>query len=155
MDDACPEQVQRLLEKHAIDPARLELEITESALIADPERAAHTLKRIHHMGVQISIDDFGTGFSSLSHLKRLPLNALKIDVSFVTHMLQNEQDAAIVTSIIALAHSLGLTVVAEGIEDEATRLRLDELGCDEGQGYMLGRPMAKEAATAWLRDTLA
>ena len=155
MDDACPEQVLRLLEKHAIDPARLELEITESALIADPERAAHTLKRIHDMGVQISIDDFGTGFSSLSHLKRLPLNALKIDVSFVTHMLQNEQDAAIVTSIIALAHSLGLTVVAEGIEDEATRLRLDELGCDEGQGYLLGRPMAKEAATAWLRDTLA
>ena len=155
MDDACPDQVRHLLDKHAIDPARLELEITESAIIADPERATHTLKRIHDMGVHISIDDFGTGFSSLSHLKRLPLNALKIDISFVTHMLQNDKDAAIVTSIIALAHSLGLSVVAEGIEDEATRLRLEELGCDEGQGYLLGRPMTKDAAAEWLRTTAA
>ncbi len=150
MDDACPDQVRHLLDKHAIDPARLELEITESAIIADPERATQTLKRIHDMGVQISIDDFGTGFSSMSHLKRLPLNALKIDVSFVTHMLENDHDAAIVASIIALAHSLGLSVVAEGIEDEATRQRLEELCCNEGQGYLLGRPMAKVAASAWL-----
>ncbi|MEO8102863.1 MAG: EAL domain-containing protein [Betaproteobacteria bacterium] len=150
MDDACPVQVQRLLDKHGVDPQRLELEITESAIIADPERATHTLQRIHEMGVKISIDDFGTGYSSLSHLKRLPLNALKIDVSFVTHMLANEQDAVIVESTIALAHNLGLSVVAEGIEDARTEARLRELGCDEGQGYLFGRPMAAAETFAWL-----
>jgi diguanylate cyclase (GGDEF)-like protein/PAS domain S-box-containing protein len=150
MDEACPEQVQRLLEKHGIDPQLLELEITESAIIADPERASHMLKRIHEMGVTISIDDFGTGYSSLSHLKRLPLNALKIDVSFVTHMLTNEQDAVIVESTIALAHNLGLSVVAEGIEDAATDARLRALGCDEGQGYLYARPMPVADTTAWL-----
>ena len=155
MDEACPLQVQGLLEKHGVDPQQLELEITESAIIADPERAAHTLQRIHQMGVKISIDDFGTGFSSLSHLKRLPLNALKIDVSFVTHMLVNEQDAVIVESTIALAHNLGLSVVAEGIEDAKTAARLCALGCDEGQGFLYGRPMPAAEATAWLETFAA
>ena len=150
MDETCPMQVRRLLEKHGVDPQLLELEITESAIIADPERATHTLQRIHEMGVKISIDDFGTGYSSLSHLKRLPLNALKIDVSFVTHMLTNEQDAVIVESTIALAHNLGLSVVAEGIEDANTEMRLCALGCDEGQGYLFGRPMPAADAAAWL-----
>ncbi len=150
MDDACPQQVQRLLEKHGVDPQLLELEITESAIIADPERASLTLRRIHAMGVKISIDDFGTGYSSLSHLKRLPLNALKIDVSFVSQMLANEQDAVIVASTIALAHNLGLTVVAEGIEDVNTEERLCALGCDEGQGYLYGRPMPAAEASVWL-----
>ena len=150
MDDACPGQVQHLLEKHGVDPRLLELEITESAIIIDPERASHTLQRIHEMGVNISIDDFGTGYSSLSHLKRLPLNALKIDVSFVTHMLTNEQDAVIVESTIALAHNLGLSVVAEGIEDARTEARLRALGCDEGQGFLFGRPMPAANALAWL-----
>ena len=150
MDEASPMQFQRLLEKHAVDPQLLELEITESAIIADPERAAQTLQRIHEMGVKISIDDFGTGYSSLSHLKRLPLNALKIDVSFVTHMLANEQDAVIVESTITLAHNLGLSVVAEGIEDAGTEARLRALGCDEGQGYLYGRPMPAADVSAWL-----
>ncbi len=153
MDEACPQQVLRLLEKHGVDPQLLELEITESAIIADPERATHTLQRIHEMGVKISIDDFGTGYSSLSHLKRLPLNALKIDVSFVTHMLTNEPDAVIVESTIALAHNLGLSVVAEGIEDAMTEARLCSLGCDEGQGYLFGRPMPAADALAWLEAT--
>ncbi len=150
MDDACPGQVQHLLEKHGVDPRLLELEITESAIIIDPDHASHTLQRIHEMGVNISIDDFGTGYSSLSHLKRLPLNALKIDVSFVTHMLTNEQDAVIVESTIALAHNLGLSVVAEGIEDARTEARLRALGCDEGQGFLFGRPMPAANALAWL-----
>ena len=152
MDDSFPDQVKRLLDKHRIDPALLELEITESAIIAEPERANQTLIRIHAMGVRISIDDFGTGYSSLSHLKRLPLNALKIDVSFVTHMLTNEQDAVIVESTIGLAHNLGLSVVAEGIEDAETQTRLRALGCDEGQGYFIARPMDNIAASAWLEQ---
>jgi EAL domain-containing protein (putative c-di-GMP-specific phosphodiesterase class I) len=150
MDDSFPDQVKRLLDKHRIDPALLELEITESAIIAEPERANQTLMRIHAMGVRISIDDFGTGYSSLSHLKRLPLNALKIDVSFVTHMLTNEQDAVIVESTIGLAHNLGLSVVAEGIEDAETQKRLRALGCDEGQGYFIAHPMDSVAASTWL-----
>ena len=155
MDDACPMQVQRLLEKHGVDPRLLELEITESAIIADPERATHTLRRIHEMGVKISIDDFGTGYSSLSHLKRLPLSALKIDVSFVTHMLANEQDRVIVESTIALAHNLGLSVVAEGIEDARTETRLRALRCDEGQGYLYSRPMSGVDASSWLQARAA
>jgi len=155
MDDSCPHQVRRLLEKHRVDPSLLELEITESAIITDPARATSTLKHIHDMGVKIAIDDFGTGYSSLSHLRSLPLHALKIDVSFVTHMLQNEQDAVIVESTIGLAHNLGLTVVAEGIEDEATLLRLRELGCEQGQGYHIARPMNSAAASAWLQAQAA
>ncbi len=150
MDDECANVIRKLLDKHAVNPALLELEITESVIIADPEKAQKTLNDIHAMGVRIAIDDFGTGFSSLSHLKRLPLHALKIDVSFVTHMLQNAQDAAIVESIICLAHSLGLGVVAEGIEDRQTEARLRALGCDQGQGFYIGRPLPAEEATAWL-----
>ncbi|MEQ1516820.1 MAG: EAL domain-containing protein, partial [Usitatibacteraceae bacterium] len=108
-------------------------------------------RRIHGMGVGISIDDFGTGYSSLSHLKRLPISALKIDVSFVTSMLSNEQDAVIVESTIALAHNLGLSVVAEGIEDANTDARLRALGCDEGQGYLYARPMPAAEATDWMK----
>ncbi|MBL8525456.1 MAG: EAL domain-containing protein [Betaproteobacteria bacterium] len=155
MDESCPHQVRRLLEKHGVDPALLELEITESAIIVDPARAIATLKHIHDMGVKIAIDDFGTGYSSLSHLRRMPLHALKIDVSFVTHMLQNEQDAVIVESTIGLAHNLGLTVVAEGIEDEPTLKRLRELGCEEGQGYFIARPMNAAAASDWLQAQAA
>lgn len=150
IDESCPHQVRRLLEKHAVSPERLELEITESALIVDPERATATLRHVHDMGVKISVDDFGTGYSSLSHLRRLPLHALKIDVSFVTHMLTNEADAVIVESTIGLAHNLGLTVVAEGIEDHETLKRLSELGCDEGQGYVIAKPLPESQATAWL-----
>ncbi len=150
MDDSFPTQLQKLMAQHHINPQFLELELTESAIIADPERATQTLKRIHEMGVKIAIDDFGTGYSSLSHLRKLSVNALKIDVSFVTNMLANEQDATIVESIIGLGHNLGLSVVAEGIEDEATLARLRSLGCDEGQGYFISRPMNGDAATAWL-----
>ncbi len=152
-DESCSHQVRRLVEKHRVDPRNLELEITESALIADPERANQTLRQIHDMGVKLSIDDFGTGYYSLSHLKRLPLHALKIDVSFVTHMLANEQDAVIVESTIGLAHNLGLSVVAEGIEDAKTMGRLRALGCDEGQGYYFARPMDVTAADEWLKTS--
>ncbi|QJR15329.1 bifunctional diguanylate cyclase/phosphodiesterase [Usitatibacter palustris] len=150
LDDACPEQVERLLKTHGADPKMLELEITESALIADPERANATVARLRALGVQLAVDDFGTGYSSLSHLKRLPLHALKIDVSFVSHMLTRREDRVIVESTIALAHNLGLSVVAEGIEDEATLAALRASGCDEGQGFHVARPMDAEAATRWI-----
>jgi diguanylate cyclase (GGDEF)-like protein/PAS domain S-box-containing protein len=150
LDDACPERFARILAEARVDPAALELEITESALIADPERAGATLERLRAMGVRIAIDDFGTGYSSLSHLKRLPLNTLKIDVSFVRQMLASPADATIVRSTIALAHELGLSVSAEGIEDEATLAALRSQGCDEGQGFHIGRPMPAPEAAHWI-----
>ncbi len=100
--------------------------------------------------MHVSVDDFGTGFSSLMHLKRLPLNSLKIDLSFVRQMLASPADRAIVESTIHLAHDLGLAVVAEGIEDEATFQALRAQGCDEGQGFAISRPMVAAATTAWL-----
>ncbi|MBL8517652.1 MAG: EAL domain-containing protein [Betaproteobacteria bacterium] len=150
MDKSCPAQIEALLRRHDADPALVECEVTESSLIVDTGRVSDTLRQLHVMGLKVAIDDFGTGYSSLSHLKRLPLHALKIDVSFVTHMVANEQDAAIVASTIGLAHNLGLTVVAEGIEDEATLIRLTELGCEEGQGYWIARPMPAGEAARWL-----
>jgi diguanylate cyclase (GGDEF)-like protein/PAS domain S-box-containing protein len=150
MDESCATQIERLLITHGVAPSALELEITESAIIHDPERARVTLERIRALGVHLAIDDFGTGFSSLVHLRRLPINALKIDVSFVKAMLASPADRAIVESTIHLAHDLGLTVVAEGVENEATREALRAQGCDEGQGFAIGRPMPEVEATAWL-----
>ncbi|MDX2219567.1 MAG: EAL domain-containing protein [Burkholderiales bacterium] len=151
MDRSCPDQIEALLRRHDSDPTTVECEVTESSLIVDTGRVSETLRQLHGMGLKIAIDDFGTGYSSLSHLKRLPLHALKIDVSFVTHMIANEQDAAIVSSTIGLAHNLGLSVVAEGIEDEDTLKRLTELGCNEGQGFWIARPMPAAEAASWLR----
>lgn len=150
MDEGCATQIEQLLITHGVDPSALELEITESAIIADPERARATLERIRALGTRVAIDDFGTGFSSLSYLKRLPLNALKIDLSFVRQMLSSPPDRAIVESTIHLAHDLGFSVVAEGVEDEATLASLRAHGCDEGQGFFFGRPMAAPEALAWL-----
>jgi diguanylate cyclase (GGDEF)-like protein/PAS domain S-box-containing protein len=150
MDDGCATRIAESLARSGAEPTALELEITESAIISDPERARATLERIRALGVRVAIDDFGTGFSSLSHLKRLPLNALKIDVSFVRQMLASAADRAIVESTIHLAHDLGLAVVAEGIEDGATRDALRAHGCNEGQGYFVARPMPAAEASAWL-----
>ena len=150
MDEACADHIERSLAAHGGDPGGLEIEITESALIADPERAAATLERIRALGVRIAVDDFGTGYSSLAHLRRLPLHTLKIDVSFVSHMLANAADRAIVASTIHLAHDLGFAAVAEGIEDGATLAALAAMGCDEGQGFHLGEPMTPDALDGWL-----
>jgi len=150
LDDSCPEQIGRVISQAGADPSMLELEITESGLIADPDRAQVILERIRDMGVSIAIDDFGTGYSSLSHLKRLPLHTLKIDVSFVRQMLASPADRAIVESTIGLAHQLGLSVAAEGIENSETLEKLRSRGCDEGQGYFIGRPMPAAEATAWM-----
>lgn len=150
MDDDLSYHIEGFLARYGVNPARLELEITETALIAEPERAREILGRIHAMGVRLSIDDFGTGYSSLAMLKSLPLNALKIDLLFVSQMLKSEQDAIIVSSTVNLAHNLGLKVVAEGVECRETLERLREMGCDQAQGYLIGYPMCVEEAGQWV-----
>ncbi len=152
MDDDLSYHIEAFFAKYGVNPACLELEITETALISEPERAREILNRIHVMGVRLSIDDFGTGYSSLALLKSLPLNALKIDLLFVSQMLVSEQDAIIVSSTINLAHNLGLIVVAEGVECRETLEKLRSMGCDQAQGYYLGLPMCAETAGQWLVD---
>lgn len=153
MDDNIPKLVDRLLTKYQLPPARLELEITESSIMTDPTRALRNLDALHALGVHLAIDDFGTGYSSLAYLKRLPVQTLKIDNSFVRTMLEDLQDELIVNSTIHLAHNMGLRVVAEGVENEALLVRLAEMGCDEAQGYFIGRPMAVVNANEWIVES--
>ncbi len=145
LDRGLPDTVAEALHRHGLGAGALELEITESTIMADPARALVVLAELGLMGVHLTIDDFGTGYSSLAYLKQLPVTTLKIDRSFVTRMLQDDQDALIVQSTIELAHNLGLDVVAEGIEDRATRDALAALGCGAGQGYLFGRPSPADA----------
>ena len=150
LDDEVPAALERLLEAHGVEPGALSLEITESSVISDPGRAYASLRRISAMGVRLAMDDFGTGYSSLTYLRRLPLHELKIDLSFVSGMMSSESDLAIVRSTIGLAHHLGLTVTAEGVEDEATLRALAGMGCDHAQGYHIGRPMTAADVDLWL-----
>ncbi len=137
--------VATLLESTGLTPSLLEIEVTEDILLNDEGRVLDMFKRIQQLGVRILFDDFGTGYASLSYLKKFPLDGLKIDRSFVSGLLSNSDDAAIVGSTIGLSRQLGLTVVAEGIEDRATADFLVSLGCEEGQGYFFGRPMPAQA----------
>jgi len=130
-------------------PGWIEFELTESALMVDPVGALDTLTRLKRLDVQLTIDDYGTGYSSLSYLQRLPVDAIKIDQSFVTDMLSNKDSATIVRSTIELAHNLNLTVVAEGVEDQSTFDRLADLGCDMAQGYCISRPIPADQFQAW------
>jgi EAL domain-containing protein (putative c-di-GMP-specific phosphodiesterase class I) len=122
-------------------PSLLELEVTEDILLADGDRALEIFRAIQALGVRIVFDDFGTGYASLSYLKKFPLNGLKIDRSFVRELRLKADDQAIVGSTVALSRQLGLTVIAEGIEDGDTAEFLARIGCNEGQGYFFGRPM--------------
>ncbi len=144
------DQVRILLQAYAVPPALLQLEITESALMADPHRVLDTITRLHRMGVAISLDDFGTGFSSLQHLRRLPLSEVKIDRSFVLGMAAHRGDAAIVQSVIDLAAALDLRVVAEGVEDERTWRLLAAAGCHAAQGWFHARPMPADDLAIWM-----
>ncbi|AWM02583.1 EAL domain-containing protein [Bradyrhizobium amphicarpaeae] len=137
--------VATLLESTGLTPSLLEIEVTEDILLNDEGRVLDMFKRIQQLGVRILFDDFGTGYASLSYLKKFPLDGLKIDRSFVSGLLSNSDDAAIVGSTIGLSKQLGLTVVAEGIEDRATADFLVSMGCEEGQGYFFGRPMPAAA----------
>ncbi|WP_431042024.1 putative bifunctional diguanylate cyclase/phosphodiesterase [Streptomyces sp. P1-3] len=139
------------LARHGVPPGALQLEITEHVLLEDPQRAADTLAGLTGHGVKMSLDDFGTGYSSLVHLRRLPVSELKIDRSFVARLAVDNEDAEIVRCTVDLAHSLGLLVVAEGVEDDETWERLRDLGCDAVQGWLVAAAMPPEETTAWLR----
>jgi diguanylate cyclase len=150
LDTALPDQIQTLLELRNLPGDVLTVEVTEGVLMVDPERAVSVLTRLRALNVDVSIDDYGTGYSSLARLRQLPVTELKLDQSFIREIDHDERAAAIVESTIKLAHSLGLKIVAEGIETESALQRLTSLGCDVGQGYHLGRPApATVAAGAW------
>ena len=149
LDPELPQKFDALLVKHRVPAEAFCLEITESAIMDDPARALATLNRLSALGFKLSIDDFGTGYSSLAYLKRLPVDELKIDRSFVMSMEKDLDDAKIVRSTIDLAHNLGLTVVAEGVENSKAWEMLRELSCDEAQGYHMGRPMPASDFLVW------
>lgn len=140
-----PDQVQATLDETGLAPAGLELEITETAAMSDIDKAMPVLVRLREMGVRVSIDDFGTGYSSLAYLQKLPIHALKIDRAFVQYCDRSMEDAQITTSMITLAHNLKLRTVAEGVETRDQLRMLRDLGCDEVQGYLLGKPMPADA----------
>jgi diguanylate cyclase (GGDEF)-like protein len=150
LDHDLPKEVERLLSQYSLPPEALQLEITESMIMSDPERAMATVLRLSDLGVHLSVDDFGTGYSSLANLRHLPIDELKIDRSFVTPMLQDQSDLIIVRSTINLGHDLDLKIVAEGVEDERTLMRLAQLGADMAQGFHLSKPLAPEAFGEWM-----
>ena len=155
LDMQFPDDVADLLSQWGIAPDRLELEITESAIMADPFRVRNVLTRLSELGIRLSIDDFGTGYSSLAYLKRLPVRELKIDKSFVMNMIEDENDAVIVRSTIDLGRNLGLEVVAEGVQSAEIWRELDRYGCDVAQGFFLSGPLPGEELTAWLKTRAA
>jgi EAL domain-containing protein (putative c-di-GMP-specific phosphodiesterase class I) len=145
-----PTRVAEVLEESGLDPTRLVLEITESTVMSNVERSMAQLAELRALGVSISLDDYGTGHSSLAQLKHLPIDELKIDRSFITHMTENSDDALIAASTIDLARRLGLRVVAEGVETQAAYEHLRELGCHVAQGYLFSRPLPPDEFAAWL-----
>jgi diguanylate cyclase (GGDEF)-like protein len=149
------QDVARVLRETGLDPAALEFEITESMVMHDPERAVTLLIRLKAMGIHLSIDDFGTGYSSLSYLKRFPIDSVKIDRSFIHDVPGDADDAAITRAIIAMAHSLRLKVIAEGVETEEQLSFLREHGCDEMQGYCFSEPLAEEEFLRLLQNSAA
>ena len=147
-----PELCAALLQEHKVDPKQIWIEITESAVMDDPAHALGTLERLHSMGLRLAIDDFGTGYSSLAYLKRMPVAELKIDKSFVMGMAQDPDDQIIVRSTIDLGHNMGLKVVAEGVDNEASLNQLRALKCDMAQGYLLARPLPAKKLEEWLQE---
>ncbi len=145
-----PASVARALQRNGVPAELLTFEITESSVMADPEHSLPVLRRLHSMGIGLSVDDFGTGYSSLAYLRRLPIDEIKIDRSFVLGMATDLGDLAIVRAIVDLGHSLGLRVVAEGVEEEGARDALREMKCDQAQGFLISRPMPLDRFQAWL-----
>jgi diguanylate cyclase (GGDEF)-like protein len=146
------DRIRDLFSTWGIGPERIQFELTESSLMADPAGALETLTRLKRLGVQLFIDDYGTGYSSLSYLQKLPVDAIKIDQSFVMPMADGGDSAAIVSSTIELGHKLGLQVVAEGVETQAVWDQLAALGCDVAQGYLISRPMPAKQFKEWVRN---
>lgn len=153
-DTELPERFAMLLAENFCAARWFTLEITESAIVEDPRHAIENLKRLHALGCRLAIDDYGTGYSSLAYLRHLPVHELKIDKTFVMSMARDHGDAVIVRSTIDLGHNMGLAVVAEGVEDEATFEQLRALGCDMAQGYWLSRPLGAAELSAWMRGSV-
>ncbi len=145
--------IQQSLRIWGVEANRLMLEVTESAMMRDPDKSMETLSKLNSIGVAISIDDFGTGHSSLAYLKQLPVNEIKIDKSFVMNMTENEDDRKIVRSVIDLGHTFDLQVVAEGIESKQILTELRKMGCDIGQGYFISRPLPMDEMLQWINST--
>jgi diguanylate cyclase len=152
LDPDLGDEILRLLQQHRVEPTALLLEITESAVMRDPQLAARNMQLLRIAGVRFAIDDFGTGHSSLSQLRLLPLDELKIDRSFVMQTRAGSDAATIVTSTINLAHSMGLKVVAEGVEEPEAWNLLRQLGCDYAQGYLISKPIAAAAVPAFVKQ---
>ena len=146
------EQIEGVLRDTGLAPSALEIELTESIVMANPENAIILLRHFRDLGIRVSVDDFGTGYSSLSYLKKLPITCLKIDRSFISDLATDSDDAAIVQTIIALARVLRLEVVAEGIDAEAQVVRLNEYDCTMGQGYLFARPLPADEFIRWMRS---
>ncbi|MBI5756498.1 MAG: EAL domain-containing protein [Nitrospirae bacterium] len=152
-DIQLPDQISRLLKTWGISPHLLELEITESTIMSNLETSMDVLTRLSGMGIRLSVDDFGTGHSSLAYLKKLPINEIKIDKSFIKGIGTDDNDTLIVQATIDLGHNLGLTVVAEGVENEEIYHRLANLGCDVGQGYFISHPISDAELKRWLCES--
>jgi EAL domain-containing protein (putative c-di-GMP-specific phosphodiesterase class I) len=151
LDAHLPRQVSDLLAGLGLPPRALEMELTEDTLMADPVRSKQVLGELRALGVRLSVDDYGTGYSSLAYLQELAVDELKLDKSFVMRMTEDAGAAAIVRTTVDLAHSLGLTMVAEGVENEAALAELARLGCDLAQGYHISKPLPAERLTGWLQ----
>ena len=151
IDSSLAAEVVKSLQKWQLPPGHLILEVTESVFMLDPERSLSVLNEMTAMGVELSIDGFGTGYSSLAYLKKLPVHGLKIDRSFVSDMAVNESDATIVSSTVDMAHSLGLQVVAEGVEDQAAWDSLSKMDCDIIQGFFVSAPLVADEFEAWVK----
>lgn len=154
-DPALPATIADLLRAHGVRARQLRLELTESAAMADPEQALAALEQVAALGVRISVDDYGTGHSSLSYLARLPVDAVKIDCSFVAQMATEAADATIVAATLGLGHSLGLRFVAEGVETPEVWRTLEALGCDAVQGFYVSRPRPPDELARWVRARAA
>jgi len=152
-DPGFPAEVEKILKECTMPPTQLEFEITEIAVLSEPERAVDCIKRLSALGIQISVDDFGTGYASMSYLKELLVARIKIDKSFVKDLAFNHNDSVIVRSTVELGHNLGLKVVAEGVETKEAWDKLKSFGCDSAQGYYMGRPLSPDDLTIWMQQS--
>ncbi len=153
VDADLPVHLAQLFEKEGCAAQWITLEVTESAIVGEPGHALKNLERLHELGCKLALDDYGTSYSTLAYLRRLPLDELKVDKSFTMGMTTDASDALIVRSTIELAHKLGLTVVAGGVEDEATLNELRALGCDAVQGFLVSRPLTADDVASWVRES--
>jgi len=148
------ETLRSALEEYDLPATVLEVEVTESLMMASPEHSREVLSTLQSLGITTAIDDFGTGYSSLAYLKLLPINSLKIDRSFISDLPADKSDVAITKTIVALGHALGFKIIAEGVETIEQNTFLKEIGCDQGQGYLYGRPMPAADFESWLNNHL-